>query len=142
MSHRILLASSIAMLGMAVNAAPVTYTQIVPGSNGPVTVEVRVNEGDFQMVSVLPAAALPTLATGMNATNHAEIDSLTANAIDMATLKDILTKAIRRAASEAPDPGFVPGTYRSKLEGPDGTVAIEFVIGEHGVGDIKVLEHS
>lgn len=37
MSHRILLASSIAMLGMAVNAAPVTYTQIVPGSNGPVT---------------------------------------------------------------------------------------------------------
>ena len=140
MSTRMLLASSIAMLSMAVSAAPTTYTQIVPGSNGPVTVEVRVENGDFQMVSVLPPMTVPTLTTEMNATNHAELDSLTTNAIDMATLRNALTIAIERAAAQEPDPGFVPGTYRSTLVGEHGEVAIEFTIGPRGVGEIKVLD--
>ena len=140
MSNRILLASSIAILSLAVNAAPATYTQIVPSANGPVTVEVQVENGDFRMVRVLPSIAASRLNRDMNATNHAELDSLTANAIDMSALRVILTQAIEKAAAEAPDPGFVPGTYRSTLVAPDGDIALEFVIGEHGVGDMKILK--
>lgn len=109
MSNRILLASAIAMLSMAVNAEPTTYTQIVPSNNGPVTAEVRVENGDFQMVSVLPPMTM-------------------------------LTIAIERTAAQEPDPGFVPGTYRSTLVGEHGEVAIEFTIGPRGVGEIKALD--
>lgn len=140
MSNRITLACSLAMLSLAVSAEPVTYTQCVPASGGHVTVEVTVDNGDFKMVKLLPAIAAPQLTPGVNATNQAEFDSLTEEEINLDDLKGVLTEALRRAAAEEPDPGFVPGTYRTKIISEKDEIAIEFVIKENGVGDVKILD--
>ena len=140
MSNRIVLASFLALMSMTIEAAPVTYTQEVPMLNGPVTVEVTVENGDFKMVRLLPTIEEKVLTAGVNAENLAEFDALTAEQINMDALKGVLTRTLEKAAKEEAAQTFVPGKYRSVIVSAKGKVAIEVLITENGSGDVKVIE--
>ena len=113
----------------AISASAATYTQTVPGHNGPMTVKVAIDSGKITAVEVVKHNETPGVGTKAIETLPAKIVKANSTKVDAVTGASVSSKGILMAVNQALDASqgkkvgkaqFKPGTYKAQVYGNNG----------------------
>lgn len=135
----------------AISASAATYTQTVPGHNGPMTVKVAIDSGKITAVEVVKHNETPGVGTKAIETLPAKIVKANSTKVDAVTGASVSSKGILMAVNQALDASqgkkvgkaqFKPGTYKAQVYGNNGYLNVEVTVSKDKITDIKVPGHT
>ena len=137
----------VAMAFCAISASAATYTQTVPGHNGPMTVKVAIENGKITAVEVVKHNETPGVGTKAIEALPAKIIKANSTKVDVVTGASVSSKGILMAVDQAIDASkgktvgkaqFKPGTYKAQVYGNNGYLNVEVTVSKDKITDIKV----
>lgn len=141
----------VTMAFCAISASAATYTQTVPGHNGPMTVKVAIDSGKITAVEVVKHNETPGVGTKAIETLPAKIVKANSTKVDAVTGASVSSKGILMAVNQALDASqgkkvgkaqFKPGTYKAQVYGNNGYLNVEVTVSKDKITDIKVPGHT
>ena len=141
----------VTMAFCAISASAATYTQTVPGHNGPMTVKVAIDSGKITAVEVVKHNETPGVGTKAIETLPAKIIKANSTKVDAVTGASVSSKGILMAVNQALDASqgkkvgkaqFKPGTYKAQVYGNNGYLNVEVTVSKDKITDIKVPGHT
>lgn len=142
---RIVLPTALAFCALSASAA--TYTQVVPGHNGPMTVKVGIDSGRVVSIEVVKHSETDGVGTKAIEALPAAILKAGSTKVDVVTGASVTSKGILTAVNQAIDqangkklgkPQFKPGTYKASAYGNNGYLNVEVTVSDNKITDIKV----
>ena len=137
----------VTMAFCAMSATAATYTQTVPGHNGPMTVKVAIDNGKITAVEVVKHSETAGVGTKAIEALPAKIVKANSTKVDVVTGASVSSKGILMAVNQAVDASqgkkvgkaqFKPGTYKASAYGNNGYLNVEVTVTKDKITDIKV----
>ena len=137
----------VTMAFCAMSATAATYTQTVPGHNGPMTVKVAIDNGKITAVEVVKHSETAGVGTKAIEALPAKIVKANSTKVNVVTGASVSSKGILMAVNQAIDASqgktvgkaqFKPGTYKASAYGNNGYLNVEVTVTKDKITDIKV----
>lgn len=126
-----------------------TYEETVDGHNGPMTVEVVVEEGVITSVEVLEHEeteglsdpAIEDVPAAIVARNGTDVDTVSGATVS----SEAIISAVEKALGMGPKvkgAAFTDGTYEATAEGHNGPVSVEVTVADGAISEVVVTDHE
>lgn len=128
-----------------------TYEVTVEAHNGPMTVEVVVEEGTISSVEVLEHEetdgladpALEDVPAVIVASNSTEVDTVSGATVTSDAIIEAVNEALGMdSGPEVRGVAYTDGTYEATVEGRNAPITVEVTITDGEIADVAVLEHE
>ncbi|MDO5531208.1 flavocytochrome c [Sutterella sp.] len=144
-------AVGLALGAMCIAASAATYHETVAGHNGPVVVDVTVDNGKVTAVKVVEnketqgigSLAVEQIPAAVVKAGNAKVDTVTGATVSSKAILLAVQNALDKAAGKAPAKAqFKPGTYKAAAYGNNGYLNVEVTVSADRITDIKVPGHN
>ncbi|UUX34966.1 FMN-binding protein [Fundicoccus culcitae] len=127
-----------------------TYTAETEGHNGPLEVEVTIEEGAITAVEVLnheetegiSDPAIEEVPAAIVEANSTEVDIVSGASVSSQAIIDAVNLALEEAAGGSSETTFEDGTHTGSAEGHNGPLELEVVVEDGAIVEINILDHS
>lgn len=139
-------ATALAALAMSAQAQIITKT--VAGHNGPVTVQVNVQNGAVKSVKITKSSETPGIGTvaaekipqAIVDAGSTDVPVVTGASVTSNAIKQAVNSALKEAKGQKiAKAQFKPGTYKASSYGSNGYIDVAVTVSKDRIEDIKVL---
>lgn len=139
-------ATALAALAMSAQAQIITKT--VAGHNGPVTVQVNVQNGAVKSVKITKSSETPGIGTvaaekipqAIVDAGSTDVPVVTGASVTSNAIKQAVNSALKEAKGQKiAKAQFNPGTYKASSYGSNGYIDVAVTVSKDRIEDIKVL---
>lgn len=129
-----------------------SYEVTVDAHNGPLTVEVVVEEGTISSVEVLEHEetegladpAIEDVPAAIVASNSTEVDTVSGATVTSDAIISAVDEALggEDSGPQVEGVAYTDGTYETTVDGAQGPLSVEVTITDGDISDVVILEHE
>lgn len=127
-----------------------TFTAEVDGHNGPLEVEVTVEDAAISAVEILSHEetegisdpAIEEIPAAIVEANSTDVETISGATVTSEAIIEAVNQALSQDDAEAEDVVYQDGTYTAEAEGRNGPVEVEVTIEDGVIAKVEILSHE